>query len=79
MMSELVPGRKLFLDISASFPEVSDRQIDQLGCGFLGRERSTCLDRFADDPVQTFNSIRGVDDFADGRKSKLDQDGYFRP
>ena len=64
--SELVPGRKPFADVSAAFLEVSDCQIDQFGCGFLGRERSARLDRFADDPVQTFNRIRRVDDFSDG-------------
>lgn len=63
--SELVPGGKPFPDISAAFLEVADRQINQLCCGLLSRERASGLDRFANDPVQTFNRVRRVDDLAD--------------
>lgn len=65
--SELIARGKLFPDIPAAFLEVSDRQIDQLGCRFLCRGRAERLDRFADDPVQTFNRVRGVDDLTDGQ------------
>lgn len=48
--SELIAGCKPFPDIPAAFREVADRQIDQLGRGFLGRERAAGFDRFADHP-----------------------------
>ena len=43
------------------------RTLWRTGCGFIGRERAACLDRFADHPVHDLDGIRGVYDFPNCR------------
>lgn len=62
-------------DISAILLEFADGQINQLGCSIIGRERTACLDRFTDRPVQALDGVRGryADPGADVRPCFLDR------
>jgi hypothetical protein len=52
-----------FSDASASRLEAADCEVDQLCRGVIRWEATACFGGFADDPVEAFNRICGVDDF----------------
>ncbi len=72
--SKLVACSNPFSDGAACLRKAADRQVDQLGCGVIGWETAARFGCFADDSVQAFNSIRGVDDFAHGGRKGKERD-----
>jgi hypothetical protein len=67
-------AERSFSDASASFFEIADCQIDQLGCSIVCREAATGFDGFADHPVEAFDDVGGVDDFAHGWQEGEERD-----
>ncbi len=61
--SELISGGNPFSDTAARLLKAADGEVNQLcGC-VIRREAAACFGGFADDAVQAFDGVGGVDDF----------------
>ena len=75
--SELITSGNPFSDAAARLFEISDCQIDQFGCGVIGREAAAGFGGFSYDPVQAFNRVGGVDDFAHRWRESKEGDHFL--